>query len=270
MRPNKEENLRNWMHQQVGVLVAYSGGVDSAYLALVATQELKGRAVCVTGVSPSVSTFQLDMAKRIAAAEGFEHRMLRTHELKDESYQRNTGDRCYFCKSELYSRISEMAADEYPGFTIVDGSNADDISDYRPGRIAARELAIRSPLEELGLTKNEIRLFSHTLNLETWDKPASPCLSSRVAIGVPVTIERLSKIERGEKIIRRRGFREFRLRVYGKQASIEIAISEMKMPGFVEAIDELKKEVKGLGFRSVSLNPDGFRSGSLNETQPGV
>jgi len=246
------------------MLVAYSGGVDSAYLAKLATQELASKAVCVTGVSPSVSSYQLRAAERIAKTHGFQHLLIETTELDDRSYRKNAGDRCYFCKSELYRRIAKLGSCEFAGFVIVDGSNVDDAGDFRPGRRAAAERSIRSPLEEFGLTKEEIRIRSRVLGLETWDKPASPCLASRVAVGVPVTIGRLSKIERGEDILRENGFREFRLRNHGETATIEIALSEMKDPHFEKTVMKAAAKIRGLGFRLVSINREGFRSGSFN------
>lgn len=260
----KEAKLRAWMRRQPGVLVAYSGGVDSSYLALIATQELGFAAVCVTGVSPSVSSHQLEQAKSTAKTQGFRHLLLGTAELEDVSYTKNVGDRCYFCKSELYGKIVELREKEFAGFVITDGTNADDIGDYRPGLKAAAEKSVRSPLEEFGFTKKDIRLRSRRLGLETWDLPASPCLSSRVAVGVPVTIERLSKIERGEEILRANGFREFRLRNHGETATIEVARAEMNKPLFKENVKAALAKIKELGFRSVSVNQEGFRSGSFN------
>lgn len=265
MIANKENKLRAWMQEQSGVLVAFSGGVDSSYLALIATQELGDRAVCVTGVSPSVSSFQLETAGRIAADQKYHHVLLDTFELEDELYKRNSGNRCYHCKSELYSKISDLASEAYKDYTIVDGTNADDVTDIRPGRIAASEKGVISPLVKFGFTKDDIRRQSRTHDLESWDKPASPCLSSRVAVGVPVTIGRLNRVERGEDILREFGFREYRLRVDSENARIEIAIEEMNEPGFESTLTAATREIRKLGFRTVTLGLDGFRSGSLND-----
>lgn len=271
MALEKEAKLRNWMRRRAGVLVAYSGGVDSTYLALIATQELEGKAVCVTGVSPSVSTHQLELAKSTALSHGFRHLLLQTAELDDSSYRKNSGDRCYFCKTELYRKIGELRGREFAGFEIVDGTNADDMDDFRPGLKAAAERSVRSPLEEFGFTKEEIRMRSRHFDLETWDMPASPCLSSRIAVGIPVTIERLDKVERGEEILRENGFREFRLRNHGDSATIEIATLEMNSPFFEEKVKAAASRIEGLGFKSVNVNRNGFRSGSFNgiETKVG-
>lgn len=263
----KENKLRDWMRERTGVLVAFSGGVDSSYLALIATQELGVKAICVTGVSPSVSEYQLETASRIAGTFGFNHRLIETHEMNDRNYLNNKGDRCYFCKSELFSALFSLAADECSGADIIDGSNADDEKDYRPGKKAAIENEVTSPLSIFGFTKAELRLLSRAQGLETWDKPASPCLSSRIAIGVPVTIERLSRIEKGEEIIRRYGFREFRVRVHKDMARIEIASAEMDRNDFLADIREAATEIKGLGFKFVALELNGFRSGSLNKIE---
>ncbi len=261
---NKERKLRDWMRKRQGVLVAYSGGVDSSYLALIATQELGVKAVCVTGVSPSVSGYQLESASRIADTFEFSHRYVKTEEINDPNYRKNAGDRCYFCKSELFSTLVRLRESEYSGAEIIDGTNADDETDYRPGKKAATENEVLSPLSTFGFTKAEIRGLSREHGLETWDKPASPCLSSRIAIGVPVTIERLGRIEKGEEIIRRYGFREFRVRVHGDMARIEIAESEMERPGFLADIRGAAGKIKALGFKFVALELQGFRSGSLN------
>lgn len=266
---NKETKLRRWMRKQSVVLVAYSGGVDSSYLGLIATQELGESAICVTGVSPSVSEHQLKMAKRIAVANRFNHELLNTEEMLDPNYRKNAGDRCYFCKSELYSRLAGFRKGPFKDAEIIDGSNADDEKDYRPGKQAAIENGVGSPLADFGFTKSHIRQLSFRYGLETWDKPASPCLSSRIAVGVPVTIERLSLVEKGEDVLRKLGFKEFRVRVHGEIARIEISADEMDGSGFLSEIREASSEIKALGFKFVALELDGFRSGSLNEL-PGI
>lgn len=259
---DKERTLRFLMRKLQRVLVAYSGGVDSSYLAKVATEELGPNATCVIGLSPSVSKFQRESAVRIAKANGFNILMLDTDELADPRYAANQGDRCYFCKSELYSKLSEVADGQKA--VILDGTNADDLSGHRPGRVAAAEHGVHSPLAELGFTKEDIRELSKTSGLETWDQPASPCLSSRVAVGVPVTLERLSRIERAEAILRDMGFREFRVRVHGELARVEISPAELRTALDAAVAERIARGLKESGFKFVTLDLEGFRSGSVS------
>lgn len=261
---SKESELRGMMREFGTVLVAYSGGVDSSYLALIATQELGDRALCVMGLSPSVSEHQRSEATRVARVHEFRVETIETHEFDDARYVSNPSNRCYFCKSELYQRLRSTADERSIGF-VLDGTNADDLQDHRPGRIAADEHRVRSPLAELNFTKQDIRDRSRALGLSTWDKPASPCLSSRIAHGVPVTIERLSAVERGEEFLRREGFREFRVRIHGDLVRLEIAQAEIPAVLDTEMVDRFSREFKRLGFRYVTLDLTGFRSGSMNE-----
>jgi len=259
----KSRELRDMMRAMGNVLVAYSGGVDSSYLAYVANQVLYDRALCVLGRSPSVSQHQLNEAFRTAEEICLKLEIIDTDEFENEAYAANPTNRCYFCKSELYEKLSALARKREIAF-VIDGTNADDVVDIRPGRLAASENAVRSPLAEVGLTKQEIRQLSRAAGLSGWEKPASPCLASRIAYGVPVTIERLSRVEAGEEYLRGLGFREFRVRVHGDLARIEIAPAELEKALDRDFADLTVKRFTEIGFKYVTLDLKGFRSGSLN------
>jgi uncharacterized protein len=259
----KEQELRRLMREMRQVLVAYSGGVDSSYLAYIANDELGRDALCVLGVSPSVSGFQKNEAVSTARLFGFNFEMLETREIENEHYSANPSNRCYFCKSELYAKLGDVAGTRKIGF-VLDGTNADDLGDIRPGRVAASEKNVRSPLAEVGLTKAEIRELSRTAGLPSWEKPASPCLASRIAYGVPVTIERLSKVEAAEQHIREMGFSEFRVRVHGDLARIEISPAELSRALNTDFADQVSQRLTVIGFKFVTLDLKGFRSGSMN------
>jgi uncharacterized protein len=251
------------------VIVAYSGGVDSSYVAYVANEELGPRAICITGQSASLPAYQREEIDRIVKQFGFRHEIIRTEELDSPGYRANNADRCFFCKDELYTKLEAEARSR--GIQhIVDGSTIDDIHDYRPGRQAATQHAVRSPLIEAGLNKSEIRELSRKAGLPTWDKPASPCLSSRIAYGTTVTIERLSNVDRGEEILRELGFREFRVRHHDQLVRLEISPAEMDRVLRRELIDELARRFRELGFKYVTLDLQGFRSGSMNEVLTGL
>ena len=260
----KEERLREIFRELDSVIVAYSGGVDSSYVAYVANAELGPRAVCITGESASLPGYQRAEIDSVVKRFGFHHEVIQTAELENPGYRANNPDRCFFCKDELYTKLESVARTR--GIkNIVDGSTVDDLGDYRPGRRAASQHAVRSPLIEVGLSKSEVRELSQRATLPTWDKPASPCLSSRIAYGTTVTIERLSKVDRGEEILREFGFREFRVRHHDQLVRIEIAQAEMDRVLRKELIDELARRFRELGFKYVTLDLEGFRSGSMNE-----
>jgi uncharacterized protein len=233
-------------------------------VAYIATLELGARALCVTGDSASLAAHQRTQAAEIAARFNFHHETLDTAEMDDPRYTANNGDRCYFCKTELYSKLAPLAAAR--GLDcVVDGSTTDDLGDYRPGRAAAAEHAVRSPLVEIGMSKREVRALSRRAGLPTWDAPASPCLSSRIAYGTTVTIKRLREVETGEEIMRALGFREFRVRHHDELVRLEIAPAELDAALRREVADELARRFRALGFRYVTLDLHGYRTGAMNE-----
>ena len=260
----KERALRDALRAAGSLVVAYSGGVDSTYLAYVATAELGARALCVTGVSPSLASNQREEVAALVARLGLRHESISTDELEDPRYLRNESDRCYFCKSELYSKLAPLAEARGLAF-VLDGSTTDDLGDYRPGRAAAGERGVRSPLVEAGMSKRDVRLMSRRAGLPTWDKPASPCLSSRLAYGTPVTIERLKTVDSGEEVMRHLGFREFRVRHHGELVRLEVAPAELDKALSREVVDELARRFRALGFRYVTLDLHGYRTGAMNE-----
>src|ERR1044072_1823698 len=263
----KEERLREIFRELDSVIVAYSGGVDSSYVAYVANAELGPRAVCITGQSASLPEYQRAEIDTVVQKFGFQHEVIQTEELENPGYRANNPDRCFFCKDELYTKLEAVARTR--GIkSIVDGATVADCGDSRPGRRAASQHTVRSPLIEAGLTKSEVRELSRRATLPTWDKPASPCLSSRLAYGTTVTIERLSKVDRGEEILREFGFREFRVRHHDTLVRLEIAPAELDRVLRRDVIEQLAARFRELGFKYVTLDLQGFRSGSMNEVLP--
>jgi pyridinium-3,5-biscarboxylic acid mononucleotide sulfurtransferase len=242
------------------VIVAYSGGVDSALLAAAAHEALGRNAVAVTAVSPSLTGRELAAATDLASSRGWNHRTVDTHEIDRAEYARNSADRCYWCKSELFDVLDPLAAELEA--TIATGTNLDDLSDYRPGLRAAGERSVRTPLAEAGMTKSDVRILSAARGLPTADKPASPCLASRFAYGVRVTSEGLERIERAEEVVRALGFEVLRVRDHGDLARIEVPPEAIERVATHRAT--IERELKDLGFTYVTVDLGGFRSGSLN------
>jgi len=259
----KEQALCETLASLESVIVAYSGGVDSAYLAYIAHLTLGDRAVAVTADSPSYPERHRSLAAQIARDFGLRHEIIHTNELERPEYRANPSNRCYYCKHELYTHLSRLAASRHA--IVVDGNNADDRGDYRPGRQAAREFGVRSPLDEVDLTKDEIRALSRRAGLPTWDEPASACLSSRIPYYAEVTDEKLRMIERAEEALRALGFRVFRVRHHDELARIEIARDEMPRALEADTAAAIVRALKGVGYRYVSLDLQGYRMGSLNE-----
>jgi uncharacterized protein len=259
----KEAALERTLSSLGSVVVAYSGGVDSAYLAFVAGRTLGDRAWAVTADSASYPERHRAMASQIAERFGLRHEIIRTHEIDRPEYRANPVDRCYYCKHELYTELSRIAAERHA--TVVDGNNADDRGDYRPGRQAAREFGVRSPLDEVDLSKNEIRQLSKRAGLPSWDEPASACLSSRIPYHTEVTPEKLRMIEHAESALRGLGFRVFRVRHHDELARIEIGREEMSRAFEAEISAAIVRELKAIGYRHVTLDLQGYRMGSLHE-----
>jgi len=259
----KEQALERMLSSFGAVVVAYSGGVDSAYLACIAQRTLGPRAWAVTAESPSYPEHHRALAARIAREFGFHHEVIHTSELEQPEYRPNPTNRCYYCKHELYTHLSRLAADRHA--IVVDGSNADDRGDYRPGRQAAREFGVRSPLDEVHLAKDEIRELSRRAGLSTWDEPASACLSSRIPYHAEVTDEKLRVIERAEDALRDLGFRVCRVRHHDELARVEIGRDEMAAALAPEMRAAIVRALKAAGYRYVTLDLQGYRTGSLNE-----
>lgn len=264
---SKLDHLRRTIGDTRSALVAFSGGVDSTFVAAVAHDVLGDRALAVTGVSPSVPDSEVEEANKLANHIGIPHEIISTHELDNQSYVDNNADRCFHCKDELYSLLTAMAAER--GYdTVLDGCNLDDTADFRPGRRAASDHCVRSPLVEARLTKDDIRELSRQRGLPTWDKPAMACLASRIPYGTPVTIENLSRVGQAEQFVRSLGVRQLRVRHHVLPSGDQIARIETDDAGMYLVLPrrrEITEHLKSLGYLYVTLDLAGYRTGSLNE-----
>lgn len=261
---DKERKLEELLKGMAPVIVAFSGGVDSSYLAWKAHQILGTQALAVTAESPSVPSQQRRMAAQIVNQFGLNHKIVHTRELERAEYSANPSNRCYYCKDELFAVLRAIAA-ECGSATILDGLNADDLGDFRPGRKAGEEHHVRSPLLEAGLNKNEIRELSRRAGLPTADMPASACLSSRFPYGVPITEEMLEIVDQGEESLRAMGFRIFRVRHHDRMVRLEFGPEELKKALHPEMASLLASTFKALGYNYVTLDLEGYRTGSANE-----
>jgi uncharacterized protein len=261
----KERELLTRLAHCSSIIVALSGGADSAYLAWAAQHALGERALSITALSPSFSAYDRSMVEDFVRKLGVRHEFVETHEMENPSYRANAADRCYFCKDELFNVLDQIAV-ERQFEAVCYGVNADDTLDFRPGRRAAKEHRVLAPLLDAGLTKAEIRSLSERAGLPTWDRPASACLSSRLPYGTEVTPERLALVERGESALRDLGFRQFRVRLHDKLARIEISPEEMPLAFSKDMAAKIAQRLKQAGFSYVALDLEGYRQGSLNET----
>jgi uncharacterized protein len=259
----KERALFARLAELPSLLIAVSGGADSAYLAWAANRVLGERALSVTAISPSFSAYDREELEKFVAHTKIRHEFVETHEFDNPAYRANAGDRCYYCKDELFNVLGELAKRREFG-AVAYGVNADDTSDFRPGHRAAAEHQVLAPLLDAGMHKTEIRALSQRAGLPTWDRPASACLSSRLPYGTEVTPERLSLVEKGEAVLRGLGFRQFRVRLHDKLARIEIASEELPRAMTAEMGAAIAEKMKAAGFLYVALDLEGYRQGALN------
>lgn len=263
----KLDELHRGLAGTGGAVVAYSGGTDSTLVAAVAARVLGDRAVAVTAVSPSLPPGELEEARRVADQIGVRHRAVRTREVENPEYLANGTDRCYHCKSELYDVLRVVAASERLP-VVVSGANLDDLGDFRPGLSAAAERGVRHPLVEAGFTKEDVREAARELGIPIWDKPSSACLSSRIAFGVTISVDMLSKVGRAERLLKDLGFRQCRVRVHGDVARIEVEPADLPRLAEPGVRERVTKALRELGYRYVTLDLEGFRSGSMNPPEP--
>jgi uncharacterized protein len=260
----KRELLVSLIKKMETLIVAYSGGVDSAFLAAIGNEVLGQKSVAVIAASPSLAPTELEEATKLAGDLNLNFKIVNTREVERSDYQANNPDRCFFCKDELYSHLMKHAEEE--GIeNVSNGTNVDDLGDYRPGLEAAKQYGVRSPLVEAGLTKNEIRHLSQEMGLPTWDKPAQACLSSRIPYGTMVTVEALTKIAKAENYLRKKGLKQLRVRHHDTVARIEVEPQDFAVVMDDRFRSDISQYFKSIGYAYVTVDLDGFRSGSLNE-----